>query len=99
MEAADEIEMQRGLDKALLATLINRIQARLRVLGISEREASRRAAFNLGYVNDLIQGKSKKGPQLPRLQKLAEALACDVEYLIGTQTVPLLGSPEIRAVD
>lgn len=91
------MQQTRGAD--VPSTLISRIQARLRVLGISEREASRRAGFNAGYIGDVVAGRSKKGPQLPGLQKIAEALACDVEYLMGSQTIPRRSAPEIRAVE
>lgn len=91
--------MQSTRDADVPSTLISRIQARLRVLGISEREASRRAGFNPGYIGDVVAGRSRKGPQLPGLEKIAEALACDVEYLMGSQTIPRRGNPEIRAIE
>jgi hypothetical protein len=87
------------LEANVPSTLISRIEARLRVLGIPARAASRSAGFNPGYIGDVIRGKSRKGPQLPGLQKIAEALACDVEYLMGSQTIPRRGNPEIRAIE
>jgi transcriptional regulator with XRE-family HTH domain len=77
--------------------LITRIKERLGALGIAEREASRRAGFSLGYVGDIISGRSKS-PEMSRLVKLSAVLDCDVEYLIGTQDSPRKGgSAESRS--
>jgi transcriptional regulator with XRE-family HTH domain len=58
------------------------IRARLRDLGISAREASRRAGFNLGYVGDILEGRSK-APDAERVLKLADALDLDAAELLG----------------
>jgi transcriptional regulator with XRE-family HTH domain len=58
------------------------IRDRLRDLGISAREASRRAGFNLGYVGDILEGRSK-APDAERVLKLADALEVDAVELLG----------------
>lgn len=69
------------------ATLRERIKERLDTLNIYAREASRRAGFSLGYVGDILDGRSKS-PEMSRLIRLADVLECDVAYLIGTQDTP-----------
>lgn len=64
--------------------LATRIKERLDKLGISEREASRRAGFSPSYVGDVIHGRSKE-PAMPRIIKLARALECESGWLIGNQ--------------
>lgn len=58
------------------------IKGRLRELGISAREASRRAGFNVGYVGDILDGRSK-APDAERVLKLAESLDMDAADLLG----------------
>lgn len=67
--------------------LAGRIRERLSSLGISEREASRRAGFGVGYVGDLLSGRSK-APEANRLIALAKTLECDLDYLLGMQDSP-----------
>lgn len=78
--------MPRNSDTTPLPDLASRIKLRLDALDMKEREASRRAGFGLGYVGDIISGRSKE-PAMPRLIKLAEVLECDLEYLLGTNPV------------
>lgn len=56
-----------------LTPMRTRIRRALGELNISAREASRRAGFNVGYVGDLLEGRSK-APEADRIMKLAEAL-------------------------
>lgn len=58
------------------------LKGRLRELGISAREASRRAGFNVGYVGDILDGRSKT-PDADRILKLAESLDMDAADLLG----------------
>lgn len=67
--------------------LTARIKNRLKELGISEREAARRAGLGLSYVGDILHGRIS-APTVSKLEKLAEALQCDVEYLMGRQQEP-----------
>lgn len=69
----------------MTSDLRSRLVERLKDMGISEREASRRAGFGLSYVGDVISGRSKE-PALARIEKLAEALECDVAWLLGRST-------------
>lgn len=58
------------------------LKGRLRELGISAREASRRAGLNLGYVGDILEGRSKT-PDAANVIKLAESLDMDTADLLG----------------
>lgn len=75
-------ENDQGRQSPATDTVGRRIKARLEELGISEREAGRRAGFGLSYVGDVIHGRSKE-PSAERLLKLAEVLGCDLDYLIS----------------
>jgi len=59
-----------------------RVRARLAALRISAREASRRAGFNVGYVGDFLEGRSKS-PETDRIVRLADALEMPLSALIG----------------
>jgi transcriptional regulator with XRE-family HTH domain len=65
-----------------LAGLRGRIRSRLAELRISAREASRRAGLNVGYVGDLLEGRSK-APEIDRIMKLAEALELPFDELVS----------------
>lgn len=67
-----------------------RVRERLQTLGISGNQASRRAGRGTSYVNDLLSGESKS-PKMEHLGLLAEALDCDLSYLIGKQETPRTG--------
>lgn len=58
------------------------IRQRLRELGISAREASRRAGFNVGYVGDILDGRSKR-PDPEKILRLAKSLDMDAVDLLG----------------
>lgn len=74
----------------MLAQLRHRVKDRLSEMKISAREASRRAGFNVGYVGDLIEGRSKR-PEAERIVKLAEVLGIEpAELLQGGETVPTM---------
>jgi transcriptional regulator with XRE-family HTH domain len=81
-----------------VAALNARIRERLNALGMSEREASRRAGFGVGYVGDLLSGRSKS-PEMARLVKLAVALECGVDYLMGEAAMPPARSAQAVAND
>jgi hypothetical protein len=70
--------------------LRERLNARLEALRINPFEAERRAAMKRGYINDLLIGK-KATMRGAMLAKVAEALECDPDYLIGAQPAPRLG--------
>lgn len=65
----------------------DRIEERLRALDLFAREASRRAGLNLGFVGDVLDGRSKK-PAAESVRRLAEVLECDLEYLTGQRAHP-----------
>ncbi len=68
-----------------------RVQARLKALGINPFEAARRANLERSYVNDLLIGK-KTTVRASKLPALAEALECDAAYLQGFQAAPVAGT-------
>lgn len=78
---------EQNISQSPLSNLAERLRERLTALGISEREAGRRAGFGLSYVGDVVHGRSRE-PSTPRLIKLAEVLDCDLDYLIGRQETP-----------
>lgn len=71
------------------------LKGRLRELGISAREASRRAGFNVGYVGDILDGRSKT-PDAERVLKLAESLDMDAAQLLGDSPLPARDSRSSR---
>ncbi len=71
-------------------TIMNRIEARLEALGITRAEAERRSGSYRGMIHQIGAGKSRM-PSADRIQRLAEALSCDVEYLMGQQ-------PEVKKI-
>jgi transcriptional regulator with XRE-family HTH domain len=73
--------------------LRERLKSRLRELGISAREASRRAGFNVGYVGDILDGRSKT-PDADRILKLADSLDMDAADLLGDSRPDLMRTGE-----
>lgn len=63
------------------------IRTRLQELGISAREASRRAGKNLGYVGDILDGRSK-APEGENILRLAQALDMEAADLLGDSAAP-----------
>lgn len=72
MPSTDKNQESTQGDEILRAT----IRQRLRDLRISAREASRRSGLNLGYVGDILEGRSKL-PERERILRLAETLEFD----------------------
>lgn len=68
----------------------DRVEERLRALGINQFEAAKRAGKQQHFVYDLLIGKKRsiKGDGLVRL---AQALECSIDYLTGTSDE--VGSP------
>jgi transcriptional regulator with XRE-family HTH domain len=67
--------------------LRTRIQARLDDLGINPFEAARRSGGERTFINDLLIGK-KDSIRRSAIPRVAEALDCDPEYLLGAQDAP-----------
>ncbi len=70
--------------------LRSRVQSRLDALGINPFEAARRAGGERTFINDLLIGK-KDSIRRSALPRVAEALDCDPEYLLGAQDAPRRG--------
>lgn len=99
MQAAAVLYVEHN-DMQGLELLRKRIRDRLAKLNMSANESSRRAGLGISYVNDLLAGKSKN-PVSHRLEKLAQVLDCDLEYLTGEQDSPrsnlkVVREPEIQ---
>jgi transcriptional regulator with XRE-family HTH domain len=58
------------------------IRRRLKELGISRREASRRLGRNMGYVDDILSGRSEN-PDAEEVFRLIELLDMDSEEVLG----------------
>ena len=65
----------------------DRVEARLRALGINQFEAAKRAGKQLHFVYDLLKGK-KQTIKGDGLLHLAKALECSIEYLTGEADTP-----------
>lgn len=65
-------------------TLIERIDERLKILGISGEEAARKAGLHRDTVRDVRRGK-RKSLSAPNLAALAEALGTNASWLLGTE--------------
>lgn len=70
-----------------LSAINARIRERLAALRLSQREASKAAGLNLGYIGDLASGKSKT-PSGYNLDRLAEVLQCSAAWLSTGQDTP-----------
>jgi imidazoleglycerol-phosphate dehydratase len=80
-------------DNPLTEVVKDRISSRLKALGISKFAAAVNAGLERGFINDLFIGR-KSMPRGKTLQALAQALECDVGYLLGMQEEPSLSEVE-----
>ena len=62
--------------------LIARIEQRLGALGLSANAASEAAGLERTYIRNIMNGKSR-GPRGENAMRLAKALGCPVEWLLG----------------
>lgn len=65
-------------------TLIDRIDERLKILGVSGEEAARRAGMHRDTVRDVRRGR-RKSLSAPNLAALAEALGTTANWLLGIE--------------
>lgn len=73
--------------------VIARIQSRLRSLGLSSFDVSRKLGKHQNFIQDLCIGR-KKSFSAMNVPSVAEVLQCDPEYLLGVQeTVRRSGVP------
>lgn len=73
--------------------LRSRIRDRLDALGLNPFEAARRIPADRAFLNDLLIGK-KDTIRQSHIPKVAAALECDPEYLLGAQDYPRRGRSE-----
>jgi transcriptional regulator with XRE-family HTH domain len=62
--------------------IADEIRRRMRLLGFRPERLSLAAGLNKSYVQDILSGRARS-PKLDNLTKLAAALRCSVEELIG----------------
>jgi transcriptional regulator with XRE-family HTH domain len=74
-------------DDSVWKVIAARVEERLNAHNLSRNEASRRAGLGLGYVTDLLLGKTKS-PSRQSMAKLGQVLDTDVAYFFGEQDVP-----------
>lgn len=74
--------------------IAERITERLNALRLNQYEAATRGGFDRVFIYDLLSGK-KNNIRRKNLEKLAVALECDPEYLLGQQPAPREGQPPI----
>jgi len=67
--------------------LADRIGQRLRILGLSERQASLRAGLSDSYLRNIREGKST-APRIDTLEKIAQVLETTPSWLISGDEVP-----------
>lgn len=73
------------------------VDNRLKSLGISAREASRRIpGANVGYVGDFLSGRSK-APEADRVMALAQAIDLPVSALIGDEAGGVVATRVMQA--
>lgn len=71
------------MEKKINSTLVQQIEARMRVQGISTMYLEKKAGLKPHAVRNILTGKSKK-PSAFHVQAIAEALRCKVEDLLTT---------------
>jgi DNA-binding Xre family transcriptional regulator len=69
-----------------------RVRERLASLKINPFEAARHGGLERGFINDILNGK-KKSIRGDNLWKVAAALHCTTEYLLGESERPFPGIP------
>lgn len=79
LATGDGTALREALQEGDLRT---RIQERLSALGLNALSAAKKAGLGDDFVRDILRGKVRK-PSAERLARLAEALECSVNYLLG----------------
>ncbi len=77
------------------SALAERIRERMDALGLNPYSAAKKAELGESFVRDILKGKVKS-PSAKRLAKLALALECSLNYLLGEEELELLPDPEQR---
>jgi len=82
--------MSRSVPQALKVLTSARIKRRRRQLGLTQRQASRRV--NLHEMMFAHWEAGRKYPDSMSLLKIARALECTLDYLVGNSTFPKKGA-------
>ena len=72
--------------------LIGRIEQRLAAVGLSANAASERAGLDRTFIRNIMNGKSR-GPRGENAVRLARALDCSLEWLLGGDADGLASPP------
>lgn len=75
------------LGSAMQSELGARIEQRIQELGTNSRQVEKASGLSIGFIRDLIEGR-KKDATLGNLEKVANVLDCDIEFLAGIQKTP-----------
>lgn len=70
--------------------IARRVRLRMAACGLNAHQADKKAGLTPGFTADLIGGR-KVQPRPAHMAKLAEALECDLEYLMLYQRAPRKG--------
>lgn len=71
------------------ATMAKMIKKRRKDLGISSgQKLAEKTGLNIGTINKLETNKNERGTSKYTINKLTEALECDLDYLIGNSEYP-----------
>jgi SOS-response transcriptional repressor LexA len=82
----------------MIKVVQERIRLRVAELGTSLRQASLRAGLGKDVVRDIMVGRIKS-PTAQTMAAIAEALECDVAFLMGTQEYPRISDPTSRDLE
>lgn len=79
-------------------TLAERLRARARQLGMNAREVAEQARVNRSFVYDIMRGRSEH-PNLEKLDKVAEAIKVDRDWLLKGKGQVEGDEPELEEAD
>lgn len=94
MVRSASMDAQETIGDQVVKTVVNRLEARMAQLGLTAKGASLRAGLGATAVSDIIRGKNLR-PSIPQVSAIANALNCDLAYLVGEQDYPTR-EPEIK---
>lgn len=78
----------------VVKTVVARLEARMTQKGLTAKALSIRAGLGATAVSDILRGKNGR-PSLPQISAIANALNCDLAYLVGEQDYPTR-EPEMK---
>lgn len=76
--------------------LRDRLPRRLKELGFTRKSLSKAIGRGQTYISDLLKPHKNKNPPLETLQRIAQVLKCDLDYLWGKQDNYYESPPPLR---